>query len=664
MAAPVWTSDSSLGITKHLASCTKTLTALNAISFSVISGQLPNGLTLSSNGIISGIPKLSNIPANVPSVKFTFTVRASNNSSFSDKIFTLDVLTNNLYVPEKLTMSKVRVVSSSMSYLISKGTVDFLTNTFWKLENGSLPPGMTLSPLGEINISPGHSILPFQRETFIKPSIDTNSMSTLSQESWGNWFKEYLSEPRDKDYQFVLSLSDSNGISQLSVTVRVLILKAPQASTWFATNINYLQINSNQDYIFFAISESDYIYWDTDSNLGNVINGSVSELGVKATSISDKLLTYSIKPLLSSRLPQQLTLLNDGLISGRISFRCYQDDPINVPVNDEYQFTIRAITTDNFTYSEKTFNLKVVRFHEQPYNNLWIRSFPDNYQRQKFNQLISNRTFFPEHLLYRSSDRYFGKIRHLRFLFAAGLAPASSDDYYSSLISNHYNKVLLLGEVKTAVALDSNFQVKYEVVYVPVVDYAQISNLESNAVIFQPNIIDLRDKIKNFFRKDGQLYYNFEPNGLENMRLSITSIGYTDNGVLPTWMTSLQPVPNQPGLFYSPTGYIPCIVLAYTIPGASNAIAHRLKQAGINFNIFKFEFDRYELDDNLSRSYEPNNGSFLSSGSETTFDSDSTIFEDKSTRFNVNLDYSTILSDRDPYYGTKYLKFPKFGVFV
>ena len=668
MAAPIWVTKSSLGIVKNLTPCYKPLIATQATSYQLISGSLPPGLSLNLEGEIIGIPDLKNIVANKLGSQFSFTIRAFGGGGASNRSFDLYVIANDIYVPDQITsISRCRVGADFLQYQIVKGDVNVNNNIYWRFEDGILPPGTSLFPDGIIEISTGSPIAPLTLNQFIVngPGIAPIEISDTLQKSWDDWLLNYIKNPVNKDYQFRLTLSDGFNPAQLSVSVRVLIIPAPVDSDWFIDNSSILTIDTNREYIFFAVSDVDYITWKTDSNLGSAYNGSVSEFGLEAVSNAGKKLIYSIKPLQTSRLPQRLTLADNGLITGRISFRCYLDDPVDTPVNDNYAFTVRASTVDRSTYSEKTFNLHIERFHDKPYNNIWIRAFPPLEQRILFNQLISNNELFPENLLYRPKDVNFGKLRHLRFLAVAGVEPATTSEYYETMMTNHYTKELAFGDIKTAIAYDENLNIKHEVVYVPFIDYAQITNFKNNTTVTQPNIIDLRNLIKNFFYKEDQLYYEFEPNGLENMRRIFGELGFRQSGVLPRWMASVQPVPGMAGQFYQPLGFVPGIVLAYTIPGASANIAYRLKLAGINFNqLFRFEFDRYELDDNLLETFDLTTKSFLAAGQQTTFDSGTTFFEQGSTKFNSNLDYSTIETDRDPDYGTKYLKFPKTGVFV
>ena len=204
-----------------------------------------------------------------------------------------------------------------------------------------------------------------------------------------------------------------------------------------------------------------------------------------------------------------------------------------------------------------------------------------------------------------------------------------------------------------------NMKAKYEVVYVPIID--NYSKTDSTGITRNlPNTIDLQSSLENFFWVNGNPVYTFNPNGLENMRSQLeTQVGYFNSGILPLWMTSPQPIPGRPGQFYPPIGFQQAIVLCYTIVGGSEVIAYRLRRAGVNFNEFRFEFDRYELDDNLTRNFDPTLDDY-STGTETVFDDSTTTFEEATTRFNRLTDF---VGGQGPGVGNKYLKFPKTGAF-
>jgi hypothetical protein len=173
---------------------------------------------------------------------------------------------------------------------------------------------------------------------------------------------------------------------------------------------------------------------------------------------------------------------------------------------------------------------------------------------------------------------------------AYGLGAATLDDYVESLNLNHYWKNLVLGEIKTARALDDNGNIIYEVVYSEVVD-----NLENNdgvsvgkqVVLPYPINADTVDQIDSVY-----------PNSLQNMRDQvIDTVGQISN-MLPRWMLSRQ----TDG---SVLGFTPAWVIAYTKPGQSGQIAYNIQtQFNSHLNLVDFKVDRYELDNFLTKNWD------------------------------------------------------------
>jgi hypothetical protein len=264
----------------------------------------------------------------------------------------------------------------------------------------------------------------------------------------------------------------------------------------------------------------------------------------------------------------------------------------------------------------KVFQIRVNNYNSKPYESLYIRALPNSLRRFGLKSILDNQHIFPDELIYRLNDPYFGKTKDLRFLFAAGLNPTLMTDYINAMQNNHFTKRVELGEIKTAVALDENFNVKYEVVYVSVID-PSLSDGKS-----APDIIDIPDfpanwQLRNASTNDRILVaYN---NSLENMKHEVTQVGYENQEVLPKWMTNQQ----ENGRVL---GFIKACVLVYTVPGASKLMAYRLRTAKINFSNIDFVIDRYQLDSHLSTYYDIENEQFYTS-TETTFDRMPTVSE-------------------------------------
>jgi hypothetical protein len=529
-------------------------------------------------------------------------------------------------------------------------------------------------------------------------------------------------------------------------------------------------------------SLTDRIIWKTPENLGSVVNGSISELKIEAVSELGQTVKYSLVSGPESRLPQALSLqlINDGIISGRATFRYFQLDKDNTTFDKNrtrfdnlYQFDVKAetanikkiykssglnvspkkvsetISLDGYTstvswtevsypnkiflaysgssdfrlkeisgknispntiivgqfkkiddngavYTElilnqlllgeiregdlvyildgvvssvKRFKLRLDPVHKKPFENLYFKAFPTLEQRQKFFEIINDQDIFPDELIYRRSDPWFGKATTIKFLSAAGINASDLNDYIAAIEKNHYWKQINFGEIKTAVAVDEFYNTKYEVVYIEIIDPNNLSEapvseqvelrgkpyighngilvaqsssgsqinlyrspsedivgatLTGPGILPGTKILSVSESLVTVsrpvptFTSKTNLTYQFEnqtiyPSTFANMNNNlINALGYQARGVFPDWMTSVQPDRTV-------LGFRRAVVLAYTVPGAAKLIAYRLKNKGIRFDEVEFTIDRYQLDSALSKYFVPSIGEFKNS-KETTFD--------------------------------------------
>ena len=357
------------------------------------------------------------------------------------------------------------------------------------------------------------------------------------------------------------------------------------------------------------------IDWITPSNLGTITTGKVSDLFLYATSALGKTLFYELTPNTAHRLPQGLVLTLGGLISGRVSFEAYGLDQGTTTMDGDsttfdftYTFTVTARDLNTSISANRTFTVKIRQFDKIPYENLYLKALPTTEQRLAFQNLMSDTAIFPLEKIYRNEDPWFGIANDIKTLFLAGLTPSSLAEYTLAADTNHYNKRLTFGSVKTARALDSNFNTKYEVVYL------EVSDLNTNSFGHGPaNTLDLTNTLDNPYLLGDNSYTTAYPNSFENMgNVMVNSITYQDKGVLPDWMTSRQPNGKQ-------LGFVRAVVLAYVKPGESELIAYRLRQRDFKFNSIDFTVDRYQLDNVYSANYDISANAFIES-TETTFD--------------------------------------------
>ena len=361
------------------------------------------------------------------------------------------------------------------------------------------------------------------------------------------------------------------------------------------------------------------ITWISPYDLGTLRTGEVSDLSVEAVSSAGKTLFYELTPGEPQNLPQGLTLLISGDISGRVSFQVFSLDTGATTIDDDkttfdmvYEFNVTARDQTSTVSSSKLFKITIVAFDKIPYENLWLKAFPTPEQRSSFNDIVNDSDIFPTDKIYRLDDPWFGRAKDIKTLFLAGLSASELADYYEATETNHFTKRLLFGDIKTAQAVDEEFNSKYEVVYLEVLDPGEEKN--GNLAISARDTIDLNGIIQNpYLDPDGVAKTIAYPNGVTNMsNVVVNHITYQDKGVLPDWMTSRQPNGRQ-------LGFTRAVVLAHVNPGESELIAFRLKERGFNFNTIDFTIDRYQLDNILSENYDIEGNAFVESA-ETTFD--------------------------------------------
>jgi hypothetical protein len=539
----------------------------------LIAGSLPPGLSISESGIISGY--ITPDPfTTVTELTYPFTLRVSNGTTNDVRTFNISVYARALITADNTHITADNTFITADTYpthppIITTPTgsigstrsdnfyafqftgLDFSNNTFQFVAATALPPGLTL---------------------------DANS----------GWLYGYIPYGGiiSADYSFTLRVWETNNHTNISNPYT------------FSLTING---PVNSDVVW--ITPTDAVERAKNpSSLGYIDNGVTSTFYVAAENISGVPLQYRLLSGSDSRLPQGLQLLPSGHIAGRVSFDTFALDggttTFDVGLNTVKQpttfdmvatFTVNAFSVNGLVNVTKTFSITVVRRYQEPYDNLYIQAMPPQNDRALIAGLVQNPTIFPPDLIYRNDDPNFGVARNVIYIHAYGLAPATLDDYVASLNLNHYWKKLVLGEIKTAQALDDNGNVLYEVVYSEVVD-----NLVNNDGISVGKDVVLPFPLNANDSTEIDVVY---PNSLQDMRDQvIDTVGQISN-VLPRWMLSRQS--NGQVL-----GFTPAWIIAYTKPGQSGQIAYNIQTYfGTQLNLVDFEVDRYELDNFMTKNW-------------------------------------------------------------
>jgi hypothetical protein len=543
----------------------------------VIAGALPTGLTVSTAGVITGYIT-PNPDATVTETTYSFTLRVTNG-------LTSDVRTFSILVYAR-------------SLMTADNTFVTADNTFITADTSPVQSPIIITPTGSIGSTRSDNFYAFQ---FVGLDFAGNAIEFiattalppgLTLDPVSGWMYGYI--------PFGGVLSDQY---DFSLVVRQIDNPAVVSGTYdFSLTITG---PVNSDVIWLTPADPVELA-RTPSSLGLIDNGATSTFYVAAENVAGIPLLYRLLSGSDSQLPQGLQLLPSGHIAGRVSFNTFAVDGgttvFDVGLNTVDQpttfdmvatFTVNAYSVNGIVSVDKTFSITVVRRYEQPFDNLYIQAMPPQQDRDILASLLQSPNIFVPDLIYRADDPNFGVARRVIYNHAYGLTAATLDEYVASLELNHYWKNLVLGEIRTARALDDAGNVIYEVVYSTVVD-----NLVNNQGVSVGKQVVLPFPIN---ANDSTQIDSVYPNSLQNMRDQVIDTVGQVSRVLPRWMLSRQADGTT-------LGFTPAWVIAYTKPGQSGQIAYNIQTLfQSQLNLIDFKVDRYELDNFLTKNWDREN---------------------------------------------------------
>jgi hypothetical protein len=539
--------------------------SINTVS--LVAGALPPGLTVSNQGVITGYIT-PNPAATQTTTTYSFTLRVTNGISADVRTFSILV-----YARSTMTADNTQVTAD---------------NTFITADTSPVQTPIITTPTGSIGSTRSDNFFAFQFQGsyYDGDPIEFEAITTLPPglilDPVSGWLYGLI--PFEgivtNTYDFSLRVRDA------------LVPSAVSDAYAFSLTVTG-PVNSD-------------VIWLTPADLGTIDNGATSTFYVAAENVSGLALQYQLKSGSDSSLPQGLQLLPSGHIAGRVSFNTFAVDggtttfdvglnTVNQPTTFDLvnTFTVTATSINGLVNVDKTFSITVVRRYEQPFDNLYIQAMPPQQDRDLLASLLQNPTIFPPELIYRADDPNFGVARRVIYNHAYGLTATTLDDYVASLDLNHYWKNLVLGDIRTAQALDDAGNVIYEVVYSAVIDDLVNNDGQSvskQVVLAFPINPDTPDEIDSVY-----------PNSLVNMRDQVIDEVGQVSRVLPRWMLTRQ-------INGTVLGFTPAWVIAYTKPGQSGQIAYNIQTQFANqLNLIDFKVDRYELDNFLTKNWDREN---------------------------------------------------------
>lgn len=549
----------------------------NKVTFLVTGGQLPEGLQLTEEGRIKGYAIKPILSDKSPTMKTsTFTVELVSLLGNDTKTYSITIINQQLS----------------------------------KAPNSRTPVILNSRPLKEP--------IPYDDVFYDYYLIDTNKIKTvIANEFFSFKVLGYDFDSNEIEYQFGGLPTGLVGDRNTGwITGKPLL--PDNTISKFTLNLSIAKKNKPEivsDHSFYELIVTNGIEEDikfvTDSNLGIILNGTISSLEIVATSKQN--LNYR---LAGGSLPPNLTLLENGQIVGRVS---QQPTSTTLEVGDstEYNFTVQAFSYDHpVLVNEKQFKLTVDQYYPYPVENLYLKANSGLTGKRIIKELLTSEELIPNEYLYRKDDPYFGKAKSVKIVHGYGIESSSLDQYLNAIQKNHYLRKIVLGDIETAIATDDKGNILYEVVYCKLVDSLVNDNgVTINSSISWPKNISLRQApyvinntnipINNTSFKinvSPGSTFKLNPGSLENMLSQLTtSIGQnTDSRLLPKWMTTQQKGSS------ATLGFVRAWVICYTLPNKSEIIKSNILNWKHKLNEVEFNVDRFIVDKSATYNWNTN----------------------------------------------------------
>lgn len=342
MTRPIWITPAGfLSTATELVSTSTTLSATGTtVSYSLISGSLPSGLSLSTTGTIFGTPT-----AVVNTVRNKFVVRATNTSGVADRTFLLNVQgpdkpiwsTAGGYLPAGYNGEGYVLNYEWVDINLAATAVDPATTPlrYYVADNsGSIPPGLTLSQEGRLS---GYVNQTFIAQdvpvlyTFIVTATDGVAETTSSQ------FNILVLGPdmlrADSDF-LVLNTSTYSILDLEILPTSISYLQPPQFLN--GTDLGVIRADNNQDIPVKAYDPAPY----RGPLTYNIVEGIETQVEVITTTTTTIETVYIDSPAWS--LPEGLQLdPNSGYLYGFI--------PYQPAYTKNYNLRILATKTDQLS---------------------------------------------------------------------------------------------------------------------------------------------------------------------------------------------------------------------------------------------------------------------------------------------------------------------------
>jgi hypothetical protein len=376
---PVWVTDANLGNAVEGLSYSKQLSATGVgngpMIYTLESGSLPSGLTLTASGLISGI-----LPAAAEDTEYTFEVKAFNGIKSTNRTFTFTVMHN--LAPVWATNSGV-IVSQlgnvNFNYQLSAPDPNNQTVTYTLTNATTLPFGVSMNPSGRISGIMNIVATDTQFDFDVRASdgvLGTDrsfSIIALAQAapSWITPAGEIASVFKTTYYSGFVQATDPQGLPltysiisgalpnglSLNPSTGLIAGITPNVSndTTYNFTIRVSDGSKTADRAFsFVVTAVSAPVWTTPAgSLGSVLSGYSGSFSMTATDPQGIGLTYNF---ISGNIPPGMTF------QGGSSCTVFNQPNTVVPVTSTdatYTFTVEV--TNGFVAVQRTFSITVLK---------------------------------------------------------------------------------------------------------------------------------------------------------------------------------------------------------------------------------------------------------------------------------------------------------------
>ena len=578
--------------------------------YEVVSGELPPGITMNKNGLLSGTIALTDDQR--------FGIRGGYddiNEPYDDVEYDRTVTSKSI----SKNFGFVVRVSDGTSHVDQNNSIFVYSADFWRVSNTAITidkteiddSALTMDFSGNRRpvFRTGSDLGTFRHDNYFVTKIDVEDFDAL--QSNLNYAIQSGSLP--SGVQIDGSTGELYGTLARQTAVEKSYTFTIRATRVVRTGIT---VFTDQEFTMKVIGEIDIgVAFSTPKIVGTLTTGIPSTLSIVAVAENtDRVLSYTVS---SGSLPPGITLSEQGNLIGTI-------DPSEMTDSTRsYDFTVRVSDQYQEVGQNGSFTINVdVPFTQEEYGNMTghATSFID---QNIFYNIAQDPSINSQQYIYRGEDKNFGIKSKPEMLMMSGLKAQTLTVFQNQMTQNHAPKTLYFGNIKTAVAKE-NGVIKYEVVYVEVKD-----NLVNNKGVAISSSITLRDSVAKpvlgprasvtntttdgdvyEITTDGGLSFSTSgskarfanqlgadlgfitklyPNAVANMRSRMKSLGHKEWTYLPQWMRTTQAGD------LAPLGFILAVPICYCKPGTSALIKKRIEDKKLDFKNISFIVDRYTV---------------------------------------------------------------------